>query len=129
VLGVNMASLNFGLVPRGSSAMLQLPLRNESNCSVLFKLRQVVASGEDQEEGKKEEEKNLGFVVGGRLYPGACTCEGLYVYMYLCCLHVYMFMHVHFMTVHVCVCGGGEDLVCATLILLTSLRTNYCVVV
>ena len=104
MLGVNMASLNFGLVPRGSLATLQLPLRNESNCSVLFELRQVVASGEEQEEGKEEEEKNLGFVVGGRLYPGACACEELYVHMYLCCLHVYVIIHVHFMTVHVCVC-------------------------
>ena len=98
MLVVNTASLNFGLVPRGSSATLQLPLRNESNCSVLFELRRVVASGEEQE-GKEEEEKNFGFVVGGRLYPGACACKGLYVYMYLSCLHVYMFIHVHFITV------------------------------
>ena len=94
-----MASLNFGLVPRGSSATLQLRLRNESNCCVSFELRQVVASGEERKEGKEEEEKNLGFVVGGRLYPGACACKGLYVYMYLSCLHVYMFIHVHFITV------------------------------
>ena len=49
------------MVSRGSSATLQLPLKNESNCSVLFELRQVVAKTEEKEEKeeklKQEEEE------------------------------------------------------------------------
>ena len=45
------------MVSRGSSATLQLPLKNESNCSILFELRQVVAKTEEKEKLKQEEEE------------------------------------------------------------------------
>ena len=54
---MDSANLNFGLVSRGSSATLQLPLKNESNCSVLFELRQVVAKTEEKEEQLRQEEE------------------------------------------------------------------------
>ena len=75
--------------------MLQLPLKNESNCSVLFELRQVVAKVDEKEEKKqeeeekeeveeeeeveKEEEKKDGrggsFVVGEGIYHVAVSCR------------------------------------------------------
>ena len=73
--------------------MLQLPLKNESNCSVLFELRQVVAKVDGKEEKKEEEEEKEeveeeeekeeekkdrsggSFVVGEGIYHVAVSCR------------------------------------------------------
>ena len=88
-MSLDRASLNFGLLPLGHSATLQLTVVNDSNCSLEFELAQIV---------RKEEKTEFMVCVC------VCTCVCAHVYVWVCvckCACVCVCMYV---CVHVCVC-------------------------